>query len=203
MHLPRPQMFLIVLMAFLCAASLAFGQQEPANQEADGRTPEAEAEAEPQAEADENGNGNENGYTGTWSLVIGPSRLLWELEAEEYEFYAYQSGTVRIGSRGELSAEENELTFLAQETTTDGESWREVEVSEEQATATFAYSVEDEVLSLAVPGRPQFATEYEAGEGEPLESQKDENGAGEEAGDQLGPNDQTGDEAEPGALDIQ
>lgn len=191
MHLPRPQMFLIVFMVFLCAASLAFGQQEPVNQEADGLGPEAEAETE--AEAAENGNGNGNGYTGTWSLVIGPSRLLWELEAEEYEFYAYQAGTVRIGSRGELSAEDNELTFFAQETTTDGESWREVEVSEEDATATFAYSVENEVLSLAVPGRPQFATEYEAGEGEPAELQKGENGTGDEAED----------EAEAGALDIQ
>lgn len=181
MHLPRPQKFLIVLAALLCAATLAFSQ-------ADGPAAEANGEA--------NENGNGNGYTGTWSLVVGPSRLLWELEAEEYEFYAYQAGSVRIGSRGELSAEDDELTFLAQEITDDGESWREVEVSEEEATATFAYSVEDEVLNLAVPGRPQFSTDYEAGEGEPVEKENgdEENADAPAEGEE---------ETEEGALDIQ
>ncbi len=94
-----------------------------------------DAQAEP-----ENG---EQSYTGTWSLVIGPSRLLWEIEADSYEFYAYQAGTVRIGSRGEISVEDDVITFLARETTEDGEEWREVELPEEEASASFAYSVEE------------------------------------------------------------
>ena len=85
----------------------------------------------------------DQGYTGTWSLVIGPSRLLWEIEADSYEFYAYQAGTVRIGSRGEVSVEDQVITFLARETTDDGEEWREVELPEEEATASFAYTVEE------------------------------------------------------------
>jgi hypothetical protein len=93
------------------------------------------------AQADpENG---EQSYTGTWSLVIGLSRLLWEIEADNYEFYAYQAGTVRIGSRGEISVEDDVITFLARETTEDGEEWREVELPEEDASASFAYSVEE------------------------------------------------------------
>jgi hypothetical protein len=93
------------------------------------------------AQADpENG---EQSYTGTWSLVIGPSRLLWEIEADSYEFYAYQAGTVRIGSRGEITVEDDVITFLARETTEDGEEWREVELPEEDASASFAYSVEE------------------------------------------------------------
>jgi hypothetical protein len=97
------------------------------------------------AQADpENG---EQSYTGTWSLVIGPSRLLWEIEADSYEFYAYQAGTVRIGSRGEISVEDDVITFLARETTEDGEEWREVELPEEDASASFAYSVEERRLA--------------------------------------------------------
>lgn len=147
-----------------------------------------DAQAEP-------GNG-EQGYAGTWSLVIGPSRLLWEIEADSYEFYAYQAGTVRIGSRGEITVEDDVITFLARETTDDGEEWREVELPEEDASASFAYSVEERrvmadaepdadgeegdvadagavgdaelLLRLAIPGRPQFYTDYRAGSGEEL-----------------------------------
>lgn len=90
--------------------------------------------------------GQENGeqsYTGTWSLVIGPSRLVWELEADTYEFYAYQAGTVRIGSRGDITVEDDRITFIARETTEDGEQWTEVELPEEQAQTSFAYSVNE------------------------------------------------------------
>jgi hypothetical protein len=92
------------------------------------------------AQEAENGGGE---YTGTWSLVIGPSRLVWQLDAESYEFYAYQAGAIRIGSRGEISAEEGQITFIAREVTEDGETWREVELPEEEASTTFAYAVEE------------------------------------------------------------
>lgn len=85
----------------------------------------------------------EQGYTGTWSLVIGPSRLVWELDADTYEFYAYQAGTVRIGSRGDISVEEDRITFIARETSEDGEQWTEVELPEEQARTSFVYSVNE------------------------------------------------------------
>ena len=112
-----------VLLLIMSLATVVSGQQAE------------DAQADP-----ENG---EQSYTGTWSLVIGPSRLLWEIEADNYEFYAYQAGTVRIGSRGEISVEDDVITFLARETTDDGEEWREVELPEEDASASFAYSVEE------------------------------------------------------------
>ncbi len=112
-----------VLLLIMSLATVVSGQQAE------------DARGEP-----ENG---EQGYTGTWSLVIGPSRLFWEIEADSYEFYAYQAGTVRIGSRGEITVEDDVITFLARETTEDGEEWREVELAEEDASASFAYSVEE------------------------------------------------------------
>jgi hypothetical protein len=160
----------------------------------------------------------EQGYTGTWSLVIGPSRLVWELQADSYLFYAYQAGAVRIGSRGDLTAEDGQLVFRAREITEDGETWREVELPEEEATATFAYSVrtvqvrveeqppegpaeeqaeepagaeegapeeteEQQVLRLALPGRPQFHTDYQAGAGEPVEPEGSDGEAAAGAGE--------------------
>ncbi|NBF40740.1 MAG: hypothetical protein GVY14_10025 [Spirochaetes bacterium] len=116
-----------VLLLIMSLATVVSGQQAE------------DAQADP-----ENG---EQSYTGTWSLVIGPSRLLWEIEADSYEFYAYQAGTVRIGSRGEISVEDDVITFLARETTEDGEEWREVELPEEDASASFAYSVEERRLA--------------------------------------------------------
>jgi hypothetical protein len=154
-------------LVLLTVAAVAFGQEVESDQQTDA----------------EQANG-ENGYAGTWSLVIGPSRLVWQLEAESYEFYAYQAGTVRIGSRGELTEEEGRLRFLPEEITNDGETWREIELPEEEAAASFAFTVEEETLRLALPGRPQFYTDYQAGSGEPPEGEGEAGteGAGETEG---------------------
>jgi hypothetical protein len=162
----------------------------------------------------------EQSYTGTWSLVIGPSRLVWELDADTYQFYAYQAGTVRIGSRGDIIIEDDRITFIARETTEDGEQWTEVDLPEEQAQTSFAYSVtevrifskKDEamggdaemaadeadavveqqlVLRLAIPGRPQFFTDYREGSGEELTGETDD-AAGDDAGEPNGTNDGEG-----------
>jgi len=163
------------------------------------------------AQENANGEGEDQNFTGTWSLVIGPSRLVWELEADSYTFYAYQAGAVRIGSRGDLETEDDQITFTAREITDEGTSWREVELPDDQASTSFTYSVEQQrvfgaagddgaggpgengaeagnggeaeaaggengeaeevaVLRLAIPGRPQFFTDYRAGAGEPVEA---------------------------------
>ena len=93
----RPSRLAIVLLLFVSVAMVATGQQA----------------GDAQAETDNGG----QGYTGTWSLVIGPSRLVWNIEADSYEFYAYQAGTVRIGSRGDVSVEDDQITFRAREIT--------------------------------------------------------------------------------------
>ncbi|MFP4374438.1 MAG: hypothetical protein ACLFPO_08905 [Spirochaetaceae bacterium] len=174
----RPSRLFTILILIMSLATVVSGQQ-----------------AEDAQDDPEDGG---RGYTGTWSLVIGPSRLVWELEADSYEFYAYQAETIRIGSRGELSVEEDVITFLSRETTDDGEEWEEVELPEEEASRSFAYSVEERrgtddengdvelLLRLAVEGRPQFFTDYREGAGEPQEGDNGEdaeNGAAGNADD--------------------
>lgn len=166
----------IVLLPFLfgLVAVAGMAQDQPEQPEQEDPADAEAADAGEAAELEEGGD-----YAGTWSLVIGPSRLLWELEEESYEFYAYQAGSVRLGSRGEIRTDEAEITFVPLEITEDGEEWRDVELSEEDAEAVFTYAVGEDFLRLSIPGRPQFFTDYETGEGEPVEGEDDEDTADE------------------------
>lgn len=110
-------------------------------------------ETAPEEEADD-------GYTGVWSATFGPVTLEWILEEGQYEFYAYQERSIRIGSRGSLTVEDNQITFVSEETTTDGSEWTEVDAPEEERQATFGFSRTEDAIRLAQTDRSQFYVEY-------------------------------------------
>jgi hypothetical protein len=127
--------------------------------------------------------GEEQTYQGIWSARFGPVTLEWILEEDDYEFYAYQEQSVRIGSRGAIQVENGLITFVSEETTTDGSSWSEIDAPEEERRAQFGLLLTDEAIRLAQPERRQFYVEYRSREQSLLETAGTDNGTGDAAGE--------------------
>ncbi|NBC28994.1 MAG: hypothetical protein GVY29_03265 [Spirochaetes bacterium] len=142
-------------------------------------------ETAPEEEADD-------GYTGVWSATFGPVTLEWILEEEQYEFYAYQDRSIRIGSRGSLRVENTQITFISEETTTDGSEWTEVDLPEEERQAIFGFSRTEDAIRLAQTDRSQFYVEYRTREQSvqdmpPEETQDEERATEGDASDKTAP----------------
>ena len=106
----------------------------------------------------------EGDYTGVWAARFGPVTLEWVLAQDSYEFYAYQDRSIRIASRGSLTVEDGQVSFVSEETSEDGESWSDVELPEEERTSSFALLFANEAIRLAQPERSQFFVEYRSAE---------------------------------------
>ncbi|MFW5728111.1 MAG: hypothetical protein ACOCYC_00175 [bacterium] len=127
--------------------------------------------------------GDATTYTGIWSARFGPVTLEWILEEEQYEFYAYQEQSIRVGSRGSITVDDGEITFVSEETTTDGEEWNEVDLPEEERSAAFGLILQEDALRLAEAERSQFYVEYRSREESVQEqaregAREEENGGG-------------------------
>ncbi len=119
--------------------------------------------------------------------------LEWTLREDSYEFYAYQEESVRIGSRGTLRVEDDTVIFTSEETTSDGNSWTEIDLPEEERRARFGLILNEEALRLAQPDRRQFSVEYRSRDESLMPS---ENGANadtpQDTNEQDGQNNQAG-----------
>ncbi len=137
--------------------------------------PPGQAQADPAGADQADG---ETTYVGIWSARFGPVTLEWILQDEQYEFYAYQEQSIRIGSRGSLTVENGRITFVSEETTGDGEEWSEVDLPEEERSTTFALILEEEALRLAQTERAQFYVEYRSREQSVQEQAPEEESGG-------------------------
>ena len=148
---------LLLFSVLVFSSIIAYGQEEgPGGQNDAGDQP-----ADQPADAADAENGtDEPSYQGIWSARFGPVTLEWTLREDSYEFYAYQEESVRIGSRGTLRVEDDTVIFTSEETTSDGNSWTEIDLPEKERRARFGLILNEEALRLAQPDRRQFSVEY-------------------------------------------
>jgi hypothetical protein len=164
MRTARATALLALLLLFGAVAVGAQQAQEPqqqGNQQGQAGQNQADAAGQTDAAQEQAAEPLEPGdYQGEWRLPLGPIRLQWNLQAEQYEFYVYQGESVRIGSRGTIAQDGNRLTFTAQEITQDGEQWNPIQLTDEEASQTFYAIVQDDILRMADPRYTQFYNEY-------------------------------------------